>query len=88
MYIPITKLQMRKAYCIAFPQSARLPDSYALLSLFFLFLGATHVGTARIQTQMDLSSSVVLLVTNIFFASSRELFNRGLISFVYSRLSS
>lgn len=70
---------MRKAYCIAFPQTARLSDFYIL---FFHVLRTTHVRIVQIQTQMD--RPVVL----IFFASSRAYISLILRLFVYFRLSS
>lgn len=85
---------MRKAYCIAFPQTARLPDSCALLFLslslplypcFSSFTGDTHVGTAHFQTQMDLFRPQPFT----FLSHHLEnVFNRNLIFLVYSRLSS
>lgn len=84
---------MRKAYCIAFPQTARLPDSCALLLLslslplfpcFSSFTGDTHVGTAHFQTQMDLFRPQPFT----FLSHHLEnVFNRNLIFLVYSRLS-
>lgn len=85
---------MRKAYCIAFPQTARLPDSCALLLLslslplypcFSSFTGDTHVGTAHFQTQMDLFRPQPFT----FLSHHLEnVFNRNLIFLVYSCLSS
>jgi len=78
--ISITKLQMRKAYCIAFPQTARLPNFCTLFSLSFLissFTGDTrgfrHKWISLAQWSSTFSSHYL-----------ENVFNHALIFFVYS----
>lgn len=88
-YTPTTKLQMRKAYCIAFPQTARLPDSCALLSFPVISSskGDTRRNSADSDTNWSLSPSGPQPFT--FLPHYLEsVFNRSLNFFVYSHLSS
>lgn len=72
---------MRKAYCIAFPQTARLSDFYILS---FHVLRTTHVRIVQIQTDTNGSPGG----PQIFFASSRAYISLIIRLFVYFRLSS
>jgi len=89
----ITKLQMREAYCIAFPQTARLPDSCARLSLpfsfsLFLFYGR-HTSEQRGFRHKWISLAQWSLVLTFLLHHLDNVFKRNflrLIFLVYSCL--